>query len=1155
MRRFSASTLLLLLFCVPWLAMAQTASISGTVTDATAAVVPQAKVTARNLATNASRGTATDGSGSYRITSLVPGVYDVLVERPGFKTVEYSRVELTVGQVQNLSPTLVPSATAETITVHGEEVAPVDLDDAQIGNIVRSEQIESLPLILRDPYQLILLSPGAIQGNSILHGLSVNGSRERNNNFLLDGTDNNDAEIPGLTLPQPGLTSLNPDSVQEFRVITSSFLPEFGRNTGAVIDIVSKRGTNDFHSDVYWFGRFDPLGARDYFNHETNAAGQVAPKDSYSRNTFGVSAGGPLLHDKTFWFANYDGERFSTTLTNTSIVPTQAFKSGSFTYLGQPIDVSTPTSPNNIFGLPLDPTMQKILALYSPPNGPSVDDARGLLFYPSTSQTTGDNFSVRLDHNFSHSEILAVRYTFNRYLDPNFDHTDFLPGLGGTGTSQRRQNASLQLTSVIDPKLVNNFRLGANRINFPLTCEGLNVLDSFGLTDSFGRGLDAPLPGVAGFGCLLIVDRNGSKRFSGTYTIGDDVTWARGRHTFKFGVETRDAYSNSTNDFLSRPTVDFNNFANFSSPNFPVTAFVTGNAQVDSNPTLQDMVWSLFGTVGSVTQAQFFDKVGNRTADDLRGFRQQEFDAFAQDTFKILPNLTLNYGLRYQFNGVPYEVNNLLSTLFADPSGPAPFTFTVAGQKEHGLPPLYNNDWHDFEPRVGIAWDPFKNGKTSIRAGYGVFHDRLFGQLLGLARGNPPFQQIFFQPFFGQPPCAPPEIQTALGLCIGPPVSALPLPPSLSTSAVVNQGAGDLPFIIDPHLRMPYSQSWNFGIQRELRGILMEVNYVGSKGTRLLRLVDGNPPQPTLVAQLEAFCASQPNPDQCNQALQFNNLWFGAETGSLPFDAVNNNAFLHAEVFNNAASSIYHAVQANVTKQMSHGLTFQAAYTWAHAIDNSSDPLTPSLGNQEFPRNSLDLPAERGNSDFDVRQRLVLNYSWALPLGRGHDHLAEGSAGKIFEGWEVAGITTFSGGLPYDIFTALDTAHTGQQQRPDFNPAGTPAPVGNPRTQTGPNLGTIGNSFFPDAPFGSAGNLGRNHYRGPGANNWDMVLQRSLSLSERVKLQFRAESYNLFNRAQFSQPGNLTSNPGTFGQSTSEVRQPDLTTGARQIQFGMKLSF
>jgi hypothetical protein len=1143
MKRLSPSALLLLLLCLSRFAMGQAASVSGTVTDATAAVVPQAKVTARNLATNVSRSTTTDGSGSYRITSLVPGIYNVLVERPGFKTVEYSRVQLTVGQVLNLSPALVPSATAETVTVHGEEVAPLDLDDAQIGNIVKSEQIEDLPMILRDPYQLILLSPGAIQGNSILQGLSVNGSRERNNNFLLDGTDNNDAEIPGLTLPQPGLTSLNPDSVQEFRVITSSFLPEFGRNTGAVIDIVSKRGTNDFHSDVYWFGRFNALGARDYFNHETNAAGQVVPKDSYSRDTFGISAGGPLVHNKTFWFANYDGDRFNTTLTNNSVVPTQAFKTGNFSYTDSqgnvvPINV-TQGSPENIFGLPLDPTMQKILALYPAPNGPAVDDVRGVLFYPSPSRTTADNFSVRVDHSFSPSEILAVRYTFNRYQDPNFDHTDFLPGLGGTGTSQRRQNASLQLTTVIDPRLVNNFRVGANRINFPLSCSGLSTLDSFLPTDQYGRGFDLPLPGLAGLGCLTIVDRNGSKRFSGTYTIADDVTWARGRHTFKFGVETRDAYSNSTNDFVSRPTLDFNNLANFGAP-----AFVTGdNNNIDNNPTLEDMVWSLFGTVGSVTQAQFFDKGGNRTADDYRGFRQQDFGAFAQDTFKVFPNFTVNYGLRYQFNGVPYEVNNLLSTLFADPSGAAPFTFTIAGKKEQGLPPLYSNDWHDFEPRIGIAWDPFKDGKTSIRAGYGIFHDRLFGQLLGLTRGNPPFQQFLFQPFFGVPPCPPPEIQTQFGSCIGPPVSALPAPPSLQTSSVVTQRAGDLPFIIDPHLRMPYSQSWNFGIQRDLPGsVLLEVNYVGSRGTRLLRLVDGNPPQTALVAQLEAFCVPG-NPQnqgfrtpsgQCDQTtLQFNSLWFGAESGLLPFDAVNNNAFLHAEVFNNAASSIYHALQANVKKRTTHGLMFQAAYTWAHAIDNSSDPLTPASGNQGFPRNSLDLAAERGNSDFDVRQRLVINYSWALPIGRGHDHLSEGFAGKILQGWEVAGITTFSGGLPYDIFSSLDTAHTGQQQRANCDPA---------------------TRSFSDPEWGSPGNLGRNHFYGPGVNKWDMVLQKTWSVSEHFNAQFRAESYNLFNRTQFGQPGNLTDTQ-TLGQSTSEVRQPDLTTGARQIQFGMKLSF
>jgi carboxypeptidase family protein/TonB-dependent receptor-like protein len=1140
-KRFAVSIPLLIVFCLPRLTFAQTAAIAGTVKDITGAVVPQAKITTRNQATNAARTTLTDESGTYLVTSLSPGIYEVLIEKAGFKPVEYSHVEITVAQVQNLDAALAPRGEGENVTVKAQAVTPVNLNDAQISGVITSQQITDLPLILRDPYQLILLSPGAIQGNSILQGLSVNGSRERNNNFLLDGTDNNDAEIPGLTLPQPGLTALNPDSVQEFRVITSNFLPEFGRNTGAVIDIVSKRGTNQLHSDVYWFGRYDALGARDFFNHQADTSGQVAPKDAYTRNTFGVSIGGPLRRDKTFWFANYEGERFATTLTNTSTVPTDAFKSGNFTFQGQSIDVSQPTSPSNALGLPLDATIQKILALYPAPNGPSVDDIRGKLFFPSKSNSTGDNVSVRVDHNFSQSEILAVRYTFNRYQDPNFDHTDFLPGLGGTGTLQRKQNASLQLTSVIDPRLLNNLRIGANRINFPLECQGLSVLDSFGATDAFGRGLDIPLPGIDGLGCLLIVDRNGSKRFSGTYTIGDDVTWARGRHTFKFGVEVRDVYSNSTNDFISRPTVDFNNFSNFGG----FSALVpTGDPQVDTNPTLQNMVWSLFGTVGSVTQAQFFDKGGNRTPDDLRGFRQKEFDAFAQDTFKVLSNLTLNYGLRYQFNGVPYEVNNLLSTLFTDPGGPAPFTFNIAGN-EHGLPSLYENDWHDFEPRIGIAWDPFKDGKTSLRAGYGVFHDRLFGQLLGLTRGNPPFQQVFFQPFVpGPPPCSPGEVQGLSGVCVGPPLQGLALPPSLSSGPdanVVDDGAFILPFIIESHLRMPYSQGWNFGAQRELPGsLLVELNYVGSKGTRLLRLVDGNPPRPDLVAQLLANGVPE-------QALQFNNLWF--------LGATNNSAFLHAEVFNNAASSIYHALQANITKRMSRGLMVQAAYTWAHAIDNSPDPLTPSAGNQAFPRNSLNLAAERGNSDVDVRQRLTINYSWEIPLGRGHSHLAEGITGKIFEGLQIAGITTFSGGLPFDIFAASDTAHTGQAQRPDFNPAGTPAPVSNPRTQTGPNLGAQDNPFFLDAPFGNAGNLGRNHFYGPGVNNWDMVLQKTVGLSERVNLRFRAETYNVFNRVQFGQPGNVTSDSGTFGQSTTQVRRADQTSGARQIQLSVKLQF
>jgi hypothetical protein len=1132
-RRFALGLLPLALLSLQPIAFAQRASITGTVQDSSGAAVPQATVTAQSKATNISRTAFTDRSGTFQIVSLAPGAYHVWVAKNGFKTVEYAELVLTVDQVQTLDTTLVPSTVTEKVIVTSEP-APIDLNDAQIGSMVTSQQIEDLPSILRDPYQLILLSPGVIQSNSTLGGMSVNGSRERNNNFLMDGTDNNDADIPGLSLPQPGLTALNPDSVQEFRVITSNYLPEFGRNTGAVVDIISKSGTNQLHGDTYWFGRYDALGARDFFNHEVTSSGEVVPKDFYVRNTFGASAGGPIVRDKTFWFANYEGERFITTLTNTSTVPNANFDSvyttGVFTYQNVPVDLAQ-GSLENYLGLPLDPTIQKILALYPAPNGPAVDDVRGVVYFPSRSSTTGDNVTVRVDQNFSSRETLSVRYTFNRYQDSDIDHTDFLPGLGGTSTLQRKQNVSMALTSILGNRLLNDLRLGVNRINFPLNCQGLSVLDSVGFTDIYGRGEDFPLPGLSGFGCLFIVDRDQSERLSGTYTIGDNVAWIKGLHTLKTGVEFRDVYSNSTNNFISRNTFDFNDFSNFGVP-----AFQTGTP-IDSNATLQNMVWSLFG-FGSPTQAEFFSAAGARTPDDQRGFRQKEFDAFIQDSYRVRPNLTLSYGMRYQFNGVPYEVNNLLSTLFTSPAGPAPFTFVIAGEKDKGLPPLYSNDWHDFEPRISIAWDPFRDGKTSLRAGYGIFHDRVFGQLLGLTRGNPPFQQIFFQSAISQPPCGSNQISypAPLNFCLEPPVSSLPLPPTLTATPVVDNGALILPFLIDPNLRMPESQSWNFGVQRELPGgFLFESNYVGVKGSRVLRLVDGNPPQPQLV---EALINNGVPPE----ALQFDNLWV--------LGATNNSAFLHAELFESTGSSIYHGLQSNLTKRTGHGLAFQASYTWSHAIDDSSDPLVPATNNQSFPRNSLDLAAERGNSDLDVRQRLVFNYTWDVPAGAGHSHASTGPAGAIFGGWQLAGITIFSSGLPYDIFTAVDSAHSGENARPDFDPTATPGPVSNPLTQTGPNLG-----LFTDPPFGRGGTLGRNHFYGPGINNWDAVLQKTSHLSERVNLEFRTEAYNLFNRVQFGQPGNLTADPLTFGQSTSQVRRADQTSGARQIQFGMKLRF
>jgi hypothetical protein len=1128
---------------------AQMTSITGTVTDSTNALVPLAKITAENMATGAVRTMETDESGTYRITFLSPGAYDVRIEKAGFKSVVYSNVQLTVDQVQTLDAMLVPTSLNEKVTVNGEKVAPIDLTDAQISQAVESREIHDLPLLLRDPYQLVLLSPGAIQTNSLFQGFSVNGSRERNNNFMLDGADNNDAEFAGFNVGfAAGQSRLNPDATQEFRVITNNYLPEFGRNTGAVVDIITRSGTNQFHTDIYWFGRYDALGARDYFNHENSSTGQTEPRNPYVRNDFGGSAGGPILRKQLFWFVNYEGQRFVTTRTISTIVPNSAFATGVFPVTeqacvnaGNPVsactatvDVSTPTSSSQIYGLPLDPVMHKIFSLYPAPNGPALDSMRGIYFFPSKSDTTGDNVTARIDHNFSNKEMLTARYIFNRLSDPNQYYTDFLPGLGTTGTLQRRQNLALHLTSIIRQTHTNELRFGANRINFPLTCGGLSTINSVGPTEllSFGRGPDYDLPGLNGFGCMLLGDSSGSERFSGTYTAGDTFAWVSGRHTVKTGLEFRDVYSNGFNDYASRTLIDYSAFSNFGVP-----SFMTGNPYVNSDVLLQNMVWSLFGIVDEETQAQFFDKAGNRTANDMRGFRQHEFNGFVQDTYKIFSNLAVSYGFRYEFNGVPFEVNNLLSTLLVPPSGPAPFTFSIVGKGPGNLT-LYQNDWKGVEPRISVAWDPSHKGRTSIRTGYGIFHDRIFGQLIGLMREDPPFQQIFFEPLF-----------TATG--IGPPVSTLSSPPSLTATPVVNNEAGILPFLFDRNLRLPYSQNWNFGVQHEIvQSLLVEVNYVGTKGTALLRTVDGNPPQPNLVSRLEAFCVPG-NPLNCDQStLQFTNLWFGAESGLLPFDAVNNNAFYMAEVYDNAAFSTYQALQASFTQRLSHGVSIKGAYTFSHAIDDASDPLVPTQGNQSFPRDSFDLRGERGDSDLDVTQRLVMDYTWDLPYGPGHAHSGSGLVARILGDWQLGGITTFSSGLPFDIFTDVDTAHTGQAQRPDYNPNGSPVPVRDIETQTGPNIG-----LFSIPAWGGGGDLGRNHFRGPGINDWDAVATKRFQIYDRFGLDIRMEFYNLFNRVQFGQPDNLVQDTGTFGQSTSQVGRPDGTTGARQIQFGMKLRF
>ena len=1139
--RLVFALIVLLLSSLP--GQAQTATVGGMIVDASGAVVSGASITAQNTETGISRDAASNDAGLFRFSNLPPGPYTINIEKPGFQTIHIPDLVLTVNQAFTFEATLQVAAAATTVEVKASELPLIDLETAQISNLVDSKRITDLPLLTRDPYSLILLSPGVIESNSSNGGFSVNGTSERNNNFVLDGADNNDTDVPGVPY---GINSLNPDSTQEFRVITNSFAPEYGRNDGALIEVITRSGSNEFHGDAYWFGRYNALGARDYFNPAA-----LGPQNPYVRNDFGGSAGGRIIKDRTFWFANYEGQRFITTLTNESTVPTSDFASGNFNVLGQQIDLQSPNSGQNATGYSLDPTIQKILGLYTKytPNGPPViPGVSGTLFFPSTSRLTSDVFTIKLDHNLSKKHVLMGRYAFNQSNDPNNSHTDFLPGgLGATGFYQRAQNGVIGLTSTLSERFVNEFRFAANRNDVNFNCNGVSTFDSFGRVDTFGRGADYNMPfSSSGFGCQALFDSDSQARFTGTYQTIDNMSLQKGHQLFKWGVEFRDVYSNSYDNFNTRAQLDFSAYSNTGAQflnlpaNSPLLATDSSGNYLypDQLAAAEDGASLLFGYADNQVLTQYFDHAGNRVAGDARGLRQREWAGYGQDTWKATSNLSVTYGLRWEYFGVPFEANNNLSTLYADPSAAAQsFTFSIVGPGTGNL--LYKNQFNNFEPRVGLAWDPFKKGKTSVRAAYGIYHDRIFGNLVGNLRDNPPFAQ--------SSPFASADI-----------LPNIPTPATVSTSPVLDEGAQFAATLIDPNFKTPYSQNWNFGVQHAITPtVTIEVNYVGVKGDRLYRVVDGNPPQPALVASLLQFCTPT-NPANAtfgcsSSTLQFYNLWTGYENGYLPYDAANNNAFVYygypgAVLIKSIGGSIYHGMQVNLQKHFSNGFQIQGAYTFSHAIDNVNDPIAPAQGNGSFPFNSFDLQAERGNSDYDIRHRGVVNFIYEPNIGRGRGHLSSGFLGRALEGWSLTGIVQAQTGHPYDIYdTSQDSDHTGLPARGTII-GPTAQPAGTDKTFTGPtNIVTT--------PLDAQPNIGKNQFYGPNLVNMDTAVLKTTSINEKLKLQFRLEAFNLFNHTQFSQPVNNIAEGSAFGESLSTLTRPDGTTSARQLQVALKLMF
>lgn len=1151
MTAFRLSVLVCLLILSGRLLAQTSASISGSVSDPSGAAVQGATIIATEVATGTARSAKTNGTGFYAIPNLPPGKYSVKVEKEGFRPTEFTAISLSVAQALEVNVQLNLGTVEQSLEVNGDTVAPIETETSQLSTLVDSKTMTDLPLLTRNPYELVLLSPGAIQPNDGSNGFAVNGSRDRNNNFLLDGVDNNDTSVPG---GGSGIIGANPDAAQEFRVITNDFNAEYGRNTGAIIDVITRGGTNQLHGDAYWFGRYNALGARDFFNRAPDK------QDPYVRNDFGFSVGGPIVKNKTFFFINNEYQRFRTTLTVSRTVPTAAFKSGLFsvpTASGtQTIDLRTPTGANNNTGLGIDPEITSIMNLLPDPNaGDVIPGVSGKLNFASPDSLNSYNWTGKIDHKLTEKHQVALRYAFSRNVESNFDHLELAPGLDLLSTPSYQHGVFAGLTSTLKDNLINDFKFGWNK-NYAAFNSNCTVFNQFTGVDPFGNGIDLQVPDGAllsgpinAYGCNTLFDSAGQARNTGTTSYTDTVTWVKSNHTIKFGGDYRNVRSLGNANFNSR-TVEF--FNRFSGSGFQDAA-VNLDPSVNPNTavTIQDLSWFRVGGVLGQFQAQFYNRSGNRVASDTKDFRQHELDGFMQDTWKITSNLTLNYGLRYQFNGVPFETGGNFSNLFQNPDSFATsYTFTIVGPGTGHQ--MYRDDYKNFEPRIGITWDPFKNGKTSIRAGYGLFHDRIFDNLFGNARSNPPFQGTFLN--FPSTLLTPEQI---------PAPATLP-PPGLTYT----NGDSAIVTLLDPNIRQSASQNWNFGIQRSLAGkTVLELDYVGSHGTHVIRLLDAVPPDPALIQQNIASCVAQGGcaPGDPAGVISGPALYGGINQPGLVIPpSIRETAlqtssnFPVSNITRTNADSKYHALQARVSKSVSHGLQLGASYTWSHAVDDSNDPLTPESGAGSFPVDSRNPnTVSRGNSDNDIRHRGVVYYSYELPFGTGKGFLNHGVLGKTLEGIQISGIVSAQTGHPYSIFTAVfDNGRTGVASFSYPDVIGNPFAGLAPRiNDSGVRTGAFNVNAFSSTFLGHVGNSGRNQFYGPHYTDADLALMKNMRLTERFRIQLRSEFFNLLNHPQFTRPDNVVEDTTSFGRSASTITRPDATTSARQIQLALKLLF
>ena len=1062
MRSTTVQTLMLaLLILLPSFAMAQThrATVRGTIKDPNQAVIPDAAINIQNTETLESRSVTSDAHGEYAILALPAGAYAISIQATGFDRFS-QRLELQVNQELRVDVVVQISAVGE-LTIEAGPPPDLKKDSGSIGTVIENRQVSGLPLDGRNFYELTLLVPGAAPAAPGSAGsargdfaFNVNGAREDSNNFLLDGVYNLDPKLNTFGVRPPV------DAIREFEMLTNSYDASFGRNPGAQVNVVLKSGTNELHGSLFEFHRNGALDARNFFAPSTES------KPKYLRNQFGGSIGGPIRRDRTFIFGDYEGTRSREGITRITNVPTVLERQGDFSQslFGPPIDPFTGMAfPGGVIDpLRIHPIGQAIAALYPLPN--RNEPFRNFVSSP-IQRDDNDSFDVRLDHRLTDRADLTFRYSFgDRSLFEPFTGSTFslVPGFGDT-VKRRSQNAMTALTLVVTPNLVNETRLAFSRVAASVTQEASQLNSELGLPTISPNPRDAGLSFITVTGLSPLGDEgnNPQKSVTNVYQIINNSSYSHGSHLIKFGGDIRFSQQNAFRDVESRGRLTFSPFAQ-----------ISGNALADLL-----LGFPLLTTVARV--------------DNPQQLRTRSYNAFFNDSFRINPRLTLNAGLRYEYNSPPVDADDRANVY--DIATRSLVQVGTNGVPRGGI----ESDKNNFAPRLGLAWTVGEDEKTVIRAGYGIYYDQsALAPTEALYFNSPYFDNNIFFSLPGLP------------LTLSDPFPAF-FPFPLPDSALA----------IQRDLRTAYMQHWNLNVQRELGSkSVLEVAYVGSKGTKLLTARDINQPQPGVLPPGLPFV---PRPDP-------------------RFDDIN--------LLESRANSNYHSLQARLQQRFSRGLAALVSYTFAKSIDDASNFFS-SAGDPNFPQNSYDVRAERGRSNFDVRHRLSISYSYDLPFGNGKRYFADkGWASTLLSGWQSFGVLTWQSGRPFTValLSEIDNSGTGRSIL-GFGANDRPNLIGDPQLSSPSTERWFNTAAFAFPAPGTFGNAGRNIIDGPGYQSVNASLVKNTNLTERVNLQFRVEAFNLFNHPNFNLPDNFLGSP-TFGQITS-ARDP------RHLQFGLKLLF